>query len=156
MKRLIISAILISCAAVAGGLLFARALLGSASPGVVPEAEKTVKSEILESDSVLQSQTDALLALFDAMPPVPVYLKNERVVKTGSRTGRGVAYTACDLDNNPTIFIKQDFFRRANQKQLENILKHELTHAYFCRQGRMWGHDDDFQRKFKEVGGFGN
>ena len=109
-----------------------------------------------ESNDKLQTEADALMPLFDNMPPVPVYLKDEPVIKSGSNTERGVAYTHCERHENPTIFIKKDFYEQANRKQLVNILKHELTHAWLCRGQLMSGHDEKFRRKFAEVGGFGN
>ena len=114
------------------------------------------KRENFERAMKLQKETDALLQLFDKMPQVPVFLKNEIINKEGSNTERGVAYTTCENKNQPTIFVKKVFYENANGKQLVNILKHELTHAWQCRQETMWGHDERFRRKFKEVGGFGN
>ena len=90
------------------------------------------------------------------MPPVPVFIKDEPVLKTGSETQRGVAYTVCGLADKPVIYLKKAFYQRANQIQLTNILKHELVHAWFCRQGLRVGHDERFRKKFAEVGGIGN
>jgi hypothetical protein len=104
----------------------------------------------------LQGATDALLPLFDEMPPVPVYLRDEPVLKSGTSIENGVAYTNCENHDNPTIFIKKIFYEKTNRKQLVNILKHELTHAWLCRQNLMSGHDERFRRKFTAVGGFGN
>jgi hypothetical protein len=118
--------------------------------------EKSISVEELISDRKLQSETDALLPLFDNMPPVPVYLRDEPIVKSGTNTERGVAYTNCGKNELPAIFVKRVFYEKTNQKQLTNILKHELTHAWLCRQNFMNGHDDNFRRKFAEVGGFGN
>jgi hypothetical protein len=109
-----------------------------------------------EQNFELQTAADALLPLFENMPPVAVYVTDAPVLKTGSSIENGVAYTDCAGHTRPTIFIKRDFFVKTNQKQLTNILKHELTHAWLCRQQLMAGHDAAFQRKFKEVGGFGN
>lgn len=118
---------------------------------VTPDAKRN-----FERSAKLQTDADALLPLFGKMPQVPVFLKDEIVNKQGSSTERGVAYTACENKNQPTIFVKKVFFEKANRKQLINILKHELTHAYFCRQGAQEGHDALFRKKFTEVGGFGN
>jgi hypothetical protein len=119
--------------------------------------EKVVPVEKFERDGKLQTDADALLPLFDKMPPVPVYLKDELIIKTGSNVEKGVAYTDCDKNVIPTIFFKKVFYRKANKKQLTNILKHELTHAWLCRQQLMSvGHGAMFQKKFKQVGGFGN
>lgn len=104
----------------------------------------------------LNLETDRLLSLFDEMPRVPVYVTDEPILKNGSATQKGVAYTACEAKNDPTIFIKTAFYERANQRQMTNILKHELTHAWFCRQGIRAAHDERFRQKFREVGGFGN
>ena len=109
-----------------------------------------------ESINELQMDANALMPLFDNMPPVSVYLKDEPVIKSGSNTERGVAYTQCEQHENPTIYIKKDFYQNANRQQLVNILKHELTHAWLCRRRLMSGHDERFRRKFTEVGGFGN
>jgi hypothetical protein len=124
-----------------------------------PSATAAVRAEPkqnFERSAKLQTETDALLPLFGKMPPVPVFLKDEIINKQGSSTERGVAYTACENKNQPTIFVKKVFFEKTNRKQLVNILKHELTHAYFCRQGVQEGHDALFRKKFTEVGGFGN
>ena len=125
-------------------------------PTPTPVAVNTEKKENFERNMKLQTETDALLPLFNKMPQVPVFLKKEIINKEGSNTERGVAYTTCENKNQPTIFVKKVFYENANGKQLVNILKHELTHAWQCRQETMWGHDERFRRKFKEVGGFGN
>lgn len=109
-----------------------------------------------EKDIKLQAKSDSLLYLFDKMPSVPVYLVDEPIVRGGSNVEHGVAYTACENKNQPTIFVKKAFYEKRNEKQLVNILKHELVHAYFCRQGIQAEHDERFRKKFKEVGGFGN
>ncbi|HMS43324.1 MAG TPA: hypothetical protein PKE69_24050 [Pyrinomonadaceae bacterium] len=108
-----------------------------------------------ERDAKLQRETDALLPLFDRMRSVPIYLTNEPIQKGEEGKEGGVAYNVCERDN-PTIYMKKAFYNKGNQKQITNILKHELTHAYFCRQGIQAGHDERFRKKFTEVGGFGN
>lgn len=109
-----------------------------------------------ERNSKLQSQADSLLYLFDRMPPVPVYLIDEPVKKGGTNTENGVAYTDCGKNKSPTMYMKKAFYGKGNQKQIVNILKHELTHAWQCRRGGMRGHDVEFRKKFTEAGGFGN
>src|SRR5215204_2948015 len=104
----------------------------------------------------LQADTDELLPLFDEMPPVPVFIRDAPVLKSGTNIETGVAYTNCENHENPTIFIKRSFYEKTNRKQLVNILKHELTHSWLCRQNLMSGHDEIFRRKFTQVGGFGN
>lgn len=122
-----------------------------------PLKESVNPIEAFEHDENLQSQADALLALFDNMPRVPVFIKDAPVFKNGTNTERGAAYTDCDRQQFPTVYVKKIFYQKANQKQLVNALKHELTHAWLCRQGLMSvGHGDLFRRKFTEVGGFGN
>lgn len=120
-----------------------------------PEREKKIQLNY-ERNAKLQADTDAILPLFDKMPPVPVYLKDEVINREGTNTERGVAYTTCENNNQPTIYMKKVFYEKANRKQLVNILKHELTHAWQCRQQYTWGHDEKFRKKFKQVGGFGN
>ncbi len=116
-----------------------------------------ILNDKVAKDSKLQTQSDSLLNLFDNMPSVPVFTKDEPILKTGTVLERGLAYTACDVhDNKPTIFIKKAFYEKGNQKQIVNILKHELTHAYFCRQGFQVGHDERWRKKFESIGGFGN
>lgn len=109
-----------------------------------------------EENSNLQDETKALLPLFDNMPPVPVFVKDEPILKKGTSIEKGVAYTNCDAHRTPSIFIKKIFHEKANRIMLVNILKHELTHAWLCRQGISAGHDERFRRKFEQVGGFGN
>jgi hypothetical protein len=111
------------------------------------------KAEFNES---LQAETDALLSLFGDMPSVPIYLSDEPILKTGTSTESGVAFTQCKNHAIPAIFVKKAFLEKTNRKQLVNILKHELTHAWLCRQQLMAGHDERFRQKFTEVGGFGN
>jgi predicted SprT family Zn-dependent metalloprotease len=110
----------------------------------------------LEGNPTLQANTDELLILFDNMARVPVFLKDEAINKSGTNTERGVAYTLCENFETPKIILKKSFYQKANQKQLTNILKHELTHAWLCRRKQMSGHDERFRQKFNEVGGFGN
>ena len=125
------------------------------APTPTPTPTATPKPDY-ETNAKLQIQANSLLKLFGNMPKVPVYIKDEPIIKTGSETQKGVAYTTCEDKKNPTIFVKKVFFQKANEKQLTNILKHELVHAWFCRQGEIIGHDERFRKKFKEVGGFGN
>lgn len=113
-------------------------------------------SNLPETDARLQAEADALLALFDNMPSVPVFVADEVISKSGTNTERGVAYTNCDDFQNPSIVFKREFRERVNDKQRINILKHELTHAWLCRQRLMNGHDEAFRKKFASVGGFGN
>ena len=117
--------------------------------------EKKMQENFVRNEK-LQGETNALLPLFDKMPMVPVYLKDEVINKEGTNTERGVAYTSCENENQPVIFVKKIFYEKANRKMLVNILKHELTHAWQCRKGYTWGHDEIFRKKFKQVGGFGN
>ena len=118
---------------------------------------KIVSENKFESDKKLQAETDSLLTLFDKnMRTVPVFVRDEPILKTGTESQQRVAYTICENKTNPTIFVKKVFYREANNIQLTNILKHELTHAYFCRQGIQAGHDARFRQKFTAVGGFGN
>lgn len=118
--------------------------------------EDIVLSFSFDHDYKLQAETDALLLFFDQMPSVPIYIKDEPILKLGTNTERGVAYTNCDGNVIPSIFVKKIFYQKTNQKQLINILKHELTHAWLCRQHLMSGHDARFREKFTQVGGFGN
>jgi hypothetical protein len=132
-------------------------VLSNPSPRLAPfSVEAPVSGEEFERDNQLQAESDALLPLFDAMPPVPIYLKDEPMLKTGTNTETGAAYTHCYGQEIPTIFVKKIFYQKANRKQLINLLKHEMTHAWLCRQRLMSGHDDNFRRKFKQIGGFGN
>lgn len=129
---------------------------------VLPASDEPFAAKSAESDNKisfdpkLQAEADALLALFDKMPPVSVYLTGETIRKSGTNTERSVAYTHCESHTNPAIYLKRDFYEKTNKKQITNILKHELTHAWLCRQKLMSGHDENFRRKFAEVGGFGN
>ncbi|MBS1796874.1 MAG: hypothetical protein JSS81_23815 [Acidobacteria bacterium] len=110
----------------------------------------------VSSSDRLQSAADALLPLFDGMAKVSVYLVDRPIVPNGTNVERGVAFTICGPDAEPSIFVKRVFYETTNSKQLVNILKHELTHAYFCRRGIAAGHDRSFREKFSAVGGFGN
>lgn len=111
--------------------------------------------ENLERDMKLQAESDKLVKLF-GLRIVPVYLKDEIIKKDGTNTERGVAYTTCTEKTKPKIFVKKVFYQKANRKQLVNILKHELTHAWQCSQDLTWGHDEKFYKKFRSVGGIGN
>lgn len=126
-------------------------------PTAAPKPTPDPRYDRTERDAKLQKATDELLPLFGNMPSVAVFLKDAPVLKNGTNTERSVAYTHCDQPQNPVIFVKKIYYRKANQKQLTNSLKHELTHVWLCRQGEMSaGHDARFRRKFTEVGGFGN
>lgn len=105
----------------------------------------------------LQAEADALLPLFDNMPSVPIYIKDEPMLKAGTNTDTGAAYAFCDAPALPAIIMKKIFYEKANRKQLINALKHELTHTWLCRkQVKSAGHDARFRQKFKQVGGWGN
>jgi hypothetical protein len=132
-------------------------ILLNLSPTQSLTEEIVFSGDRFDHDENLQTETDALLPLFDQMPTVPVYLKDEPILKSGTNTERGVAYTNCETSESPTIFIKTIFYQKTNRIQLVNILKHELTHAWLCRQNLMSArHDDRFRQKFSQVGGFGN
>ena len=135
-------------------LLPAVSILAPARPS--PVEETTAAGAPYERDFVLQARADALLSLFDAMPPVPVYVTERPIAPAGDSTARGVAYTECAGHETPSIVVKKSFYRKTNRRQVDNILKHELTHAWLCRQRLMSGHDERFRRKFEAVGGFGN
>ncbi|CAN5276135.1 hypothetical protein BH10ACI1_BH10ACI1_21090 [soil metagenome] len=115
-----------------------------------------IPHDIFEYNAKLQNDADALLNLFDGMDSVPIFLKDEPIIKTGTNTERGVAYTTCDGNEFPKIFVKKIFYQKTNRIQLNNILKHELTHSWLCRQQLMSGHDARFRQKFEQIGGFGN
>jgi hypothetical protein len=108
-----------------------------------------------ETDERLQAKSDSLLPLFDHMISVPVYLVDEPIIDKGNNTERSVAYTICENKDQPTIFVKKVFYAKWNETVLSNILKHELTHAWFCRQEIRAEHDQRFRKKFASVGGFG-
>lgn len=108
-------------------------------------------------DADLQRRADALLPLFDRMPPVAVRLKDAPIEKSGTNTETGNAYTLCDKNAPPLIFVKKDYYRTAHPLKLANTLKHELTHAWLCRQNLMSvGHGAIFRRKLAAVGGWLN
>lgn len=128
----------------------------NSNQNTAPISNKKVNSvppKLAQKDEKLQREIDALLPLF-GMPSVPVFIKDEPIT-AGAFVQDGVAYNMCD-DRKPTIIVKKAFYEKANQKQLVNILKHELVHAWFCRLDIQAGHDERFRKKFKEVGGFGN
>lgn len=124
-----------------------------------PSSNANVNSVVkinLRRDQSLQKQADSLLILFDKIPSVPVYLTDESIFKEGTNVERGLAYTKCIDSGKPEIFIKDQFYQNKNKKQIINILKHELTHAWQCHRGIMSGHDLEFREKFESIGGFGN
>jgi hypothetical protein len=154
-KQMIIQKVKLNRPAFAGTVLLA--ILFFIAPQQFHKTEKGLHfPENYQRNENLQAEADSLLELFDKMPAVPVFLKDEPVIKNGTNSERGVGYTYCRAGGEPEIFIKKIFYETANSRQLTNILKHELTHAWLCRQGKMSGHDDNFRRKFTEVGGFGN
>jgi hypothetical protein len=109
----------------------------------------------IEEDPGLQTKAAALLPLFDSMPPVPIFTTDEPILRAGTNTETGIAYTYCLGNKTPYMIVKKAFLN-ANRIQIINMLKHELTHAWLCRQSLMYGHDYRFHEKFEEVGGFGN
>ena len=149
--------LLISLLTCAVGIFFG----GLQSDKMPPAAAKTSAADTTfnraESDANLQTQADELLLLFDSMPSVPVYLKDEPILTSGTNTERSLAYTTCDNSQFPSIIFKRDFYQKANRKKITNILKHELTHAWLCRQNLMSvGHGAAFHEKFKSIGGWGD
>lgn len=152
-KLLILSVMMISCSS---SPISSNSENLSRNPANTPSQNKTPQSQKnVKTDNKLQQQTDALLHFFD-MQAVPVFINDEPVLKKGSETQKGVAYTKCE-SKNPSIIMKRIFYEKANEKQLTNILKHELTHAWLCRKGMMaTGHGKEFRDKFKQSGGIGN
>ena len=162
-KKLIVISVIVICLLIGGTILLYNSLPQATNPPaantISPTPAKTVAAPVkkFEKSKKLQAESDALLPLFDKMPFVPVYLSDELIEKEGSNIEKGVAYTTCESSQSPEIMMKKSFFQKANHKQLINILKHELTHAWLCRQNKMSvGHGEPFQKKFKQVGGFGN
>ena len=129
-------------------------LFRKSEPAII---DSLIASGNVERDDNLQAEADALLNLFENIPSVPVFLKDEPILKSGTNTETGIAYTQCYEQDFPVIFVKKGFYQKANRKQFINALKHELTHAWLCRRGEMSeGHSAKFRRKLSEVGGFGN
>lgn len=119
--------------------------------------KKKNSDEAFEHNKNLQSETDNLLFLFDNMPRVPVFIVDEPLLRTGTNTEQGAAYAKCYAHDFPVIYVKKIYYQKANQIQLTNSLKHELTHAWLCRKGlKSAGHGEAFRRKFTEIGGVGN
>jgi len=137
------------------GLLFLPFVINFSAEHSVSLEENGLENRFEKNDN-LQATADALLRFFDRMPTVPIFISDAPKLKSGTNTERGVAYTECKDHEVPVIFMKKSFFEAANQKQLENILKHELTHSWLCRQKLMAGHDARFRQKFAAIGGFGN
>lgn len=138
-------------------MIFATACSKTAQPSSTPAPTATPVPEHKGARNPgLQSEVNKILPLFKTMTKVDAYVVDEPIEKTGSEVEKGVAYTTCSPSKIPVLYIKKSFYGRANQQQLTNILKHELTHAWFCTQGVQTGHDARFRAKFKEVGGFGN
>ncbi len=147
--------LLLSMIALALAATCSKTAQPSSTPTPTPTATPAPEHKGVKNPG-LQSQVDKILPLFTTMPKVEAYVVDEPIEKTGSEIEKGVAYTTCSPSKIPVLYIKKSFFGRANQQQLRNILKHELTHAWFCTQGVQTGHDARFRAKFKEVGGFGN
>jgi hypothetical protein len=132
----------------------------NSKPVASPQATQSEKSFLLAKkklakNETLQDRVDSLLYFFDKMSSVLAFIIEEPVIAKGDETQRGVAYTICE-NNEPTILVKKTFYEKKNQKQLTIVLKHELTHAWFCRQGIRAGHDQRFRDKMKNIGEAGN
>lgn len=107
-------------------------------------------------DPEIQKEADRIVPLFGTMRKVEVYIVDEPIESRDASVEPGVAYTVCSPDKVPIIYLKRAFSTKAPKKQMTNILKHELTHAWFCTQGIRTDHDARFRAKLNEVGGFGN
>lgn len=127
------------------------------SPIIQPAVLSDSRFDRVDSDVNLQAEADALLPLFDQMLPVPVYLKDDPILKLGTNVETGNAYTHCDGNEFPIIFVKRIYYREAHRTRLINTLKHELTHAWLCRRQMMSvGHGVAFRQKLKQIGGWQN
>ena len=141
------------------GILLLKIIFAPPIPASViapmPVQRADFRFENTERDTDLQKATDALLPLFDRMPTVPVYVVDAPILKSGTNVETSNAYTDCDQNRFPFIFVKKNYRQTAHETRLTNTLKHELTHAWLCRQGMMSaGHDAIFRRKLNEVGGW--
>ena len=154
MKKTYIGFAVILIAALAGLTTLLVARIGT-GPAVEP-GDIVVLDDTVEYDHSLQARADSLLPLFGGMEPIPFYTIDEPVIHEGSNAERGVAYTVCEGRERPTVYVKKTYFESANRRMLINTLKHEMTHAWLCREGLMSGHDSLFRRKFESVGGAGN
>ena len=71
-------------------------------------------------DEKLQRQTDALVPLFGNFQSVPVFVVDEPVNHSKAGAEPGVAYADCDRKNVPTIYVKKEFYQKANSWLLGN------------------------------------
>jgi hypothetical protein len=100
-------------------LLLLLMLLSNLTPVVPPiTGEIVVSGDRLEREDNLQAEADALLLLFDDMPSVAVYLKDEPILRSGTNTRRGVAYTHCQGNELPSIFVKKFFIKKTTGNNL--------------------------------------
>jgi hypothetical protein len=155
---LIVTSLLLSAAVVSAIVFYSMNNRTDLDKTLVPEqiAEAAPDKPNRTTSPQLQQQADSLLHLLDSMPSVPVLITDEPILKEGNNVETAIAYTTCAQRQFPEIFVKEAFYRRANEKQLINALKHELTHAWFCRQGIIADHGPEFRKKFESIGGFGN
>lgn len=92
----------------------------------------------------LQNYANSLLSThFDGMPSVPVYIKDQPIDDNGNSLARSLAYYSSATLNSIKkrsktagyIVIKKSFLEKANEKELDNVLKHELIHAWLDWKG---------------------
>ncbi len=126
-------------------------------PIAQPAVSSDSRFDKVDHDANLQAEADGLLPLFDQMPSVPIYLKDDPILKSGTNIETGNAYTHCDGNKFPFIFVKKTYYRKVHRTRLINTLKHEMTHAWLCRQQMMSvGHGALFREKLARVGGWIN
>jgi hypothetical protein len=152
---LLLLALLSGCAVKPGELPVNSGVMAAGNATVSNSNGSLLARKKAETNEKLQAKSDSLLPLFDHMLSVPVYLVDEPVIDKGNSTERSAAYTICENKDQPTIFVKKVFYEKWNETVITNILKHELTHAWFCRQEVRAEHDERFRKKFAGVGGFG-
>jgi hypothetical protein len=99
------------------------------------------KSSVAE----IQQYADSQLHLFDNMPQVPVYLRDEPMNEENPSAGY---YDP----NNDYIVIKRVAYNQVRGGRFREIILHELTHAWVRRQGLDDGlHGPVFRKKLLEV-----
>lgn len=107
-----------------------------------------------ELEQHLQTIADSFLPLFDNMPRIKIRVLNEPI--DGTPNGRrAVAY--CHYANGPFekyVVIKKDFLICANIEAVENIVQHELIHAWSHWKGFKDNgeHGPIFKAKAQEIG----
>lgn len=133
-------------------LKFVIAILFFAVPAVGKgHPNDSASPDLVYHQKSLQGMADNQLCLFDNMPSVRVLIRDHEQFKK-----ENLRAFFSYFEGWPTVIVNPKWMRQASYLKMENIVTHELIHAWINWQGLQetvnGGHGELFLRKAMEIG----